>query len=301
VISATTEATIGGLLRDGRAALASAAIDTARTDAEWLLAAVLGVDRLSMYLETGRAVSADVIARFRALIERRATREPLQYLTEFEEFHGLRLAVTPDVLIPRQETEGLVRWAIEVLAEEPAPLSIDVGTGSGAIACALADALPRLKVLAIERSIPAIAVASHNVHALGLDRRVMLLGGDLLEPLGPIGPRLHLVIANPPYIPSAVVPTLPAEVAHFEPRDALDGGPDGLAVSRRIVATAPSILRRGGWLMMEIGDEQAGPLASLMASEGFTGIQARRDLAGVERYIAGQWAEASASARRVTC
>jgi release factor glutamine methyltransferase len=98
-----------------------------------------------------------------------------------------------------------------------------------------------------------------------------------------------------------VVATLPTEVAAFEPREALDGGPDGLAVSRRIVATAPSVLRRGGWLMMEIGEEQAGPLASLMASEGFTGIQARRDLAGVERYIAGQWAEASASPRQVTC
>jgi release factor glutamine methyltransferase len=296
-----SEATIGGLLRDGRAALAVAGIDTARADAEWLLAAVLGVDRLSMHLESGRPVSADVAAHFHALIERRATHEPLQYLTEFEEFHGLRLAVTPDVLIPRQETEGLVRWALEVLAEESAPVSVDVGTGSGAIACALADALPRLKMLAIERSVPALAVASHNVHALGLDGRVMLVGGDLLEPLGLVGPRLHLVVANPPYIPSAVVATLPTEVAAFEPREALDGGPDGLAVSRRIVATAPSVLRRGGWLMMEIGEEQAGPLASLMASEGFTGIQARRDLAGVERYIAGQWAEASASPRQVTC
>jgi len=240
--------------------------------------------------------------RYRALIARRAAREPLQYLLGSECFHGLRLAVTPDVLIPRPETEGLVEWAVEVLRDLPAASVVaDIGTGSGAVACALARSLPRVEVLAVERSIGALTVASLNIRTLGLSRRVRLLAGDLLEPLGSVCGALDLVIANPPYIPSAVVGSLPPEVSSFEPRLALDGGPDGMAVIRRIIAGAPSVLRRRGWLMMEIGHDQAGPLASLMAAEGFTGIQARRDLCGVERYIAGQWAEASVSAPRRIC
>jgi len=296
-----SEVTVAGLLRDGRATLEGAGVETAARDAEWLLAALLGIERLSLYLEMGREVSPDLAARFSALVQRRATREPLQHLTEMEQFHGLRLFVTADVLIPRQETEGLVRWALEVLIDQPAPMAVDVGTGSGAIACALACGAPRVRVLGIDRSVRALAVASLNVKQLGLAGRVTLVGGDLLEPVGSAEPAFHLVVANPPYIPSAVVSTLPVEVADFEPREALDGGPDGLAVSRRIVATAPPVLRHGGWLMMEIGEEQAGPLASLMASEGFSGIRTRRDLAGVERYIGGQWAGASSGARREAC
>jgi release factor glutamine methyltransferase len=225
----------------------------------------------------------------------------LQYLTGFEDFHGVRLVVSPDVLIPRPETEGLVAWAIEILRDEPSPIVADVGTGSGAIACALAHGLPRSRVIAVDRSLPALAVASHNIRALGLERRVSLMAGDLLEPLGTMTSGLDLVIANPPYLPSAVLSSLPAEVSEFEPRDALDGGPDGMGVARRLIAASPAVLRAGGWLMMEIGDDQAGPLASLMAAEGFTGIRSRRDLADVERYIAGQWALASSPGVSRSC
>src|SRR5262249_49957584 len=124
-----SEVTAGALLREGRAALDVAGVEAPTRDAEWLLAAVLGVDRLSLYPESGRDVPREGAARSGALVERGATREPLQHLTEFEEFHGLQLAVNPDVLIPRQETEGLVRWALEVLADEPAPMAVDLGTG----------------------------------------------------------------------------------------------------------------------------------------------------------------------------
>jgi release factor glutamine methyltransferase len=278
-----------GVLSEATGVLKTAGIETARQDAEWLLASVLGLERFALYLDPGRELSAGEARRYRALVGQRAERMPLQYLLGFEDFHGLRLAVTPAVLVPRPETEGLVQWALEILRDQPTAVIADIGTGSGAIACALARSLVALRVLAVERSLPALAVALLNVRTLGLSGRVKLLAGDLLEPFGLGG--LDLVIVNPPYIPSAVLASLPPEVSGFEPREALDGGPDGMAVIRRIVTGAPAVLKPRGWLMMEIGEEQAGPLASLMAAEGFTGIQARRDLAGRERYIAGQWAE----------
>jgi release factor glutamine methyltransferase len=276
-------------LREAAASLESAHVENARRDAEWLLAAVLGLERFALYLDAGRELTADEAERYRALVDRRARRVPLQHLLGFEEFYGVRLAVNSDVLIPRPETEGLVEWAIEILRDRPASIVADIGTGSGSIACALARSLPALRVLAVERSLPALAVAALNVRVLGLSRRVGLLAGDFLAPLGPS--RIDLVVANPPYIPTAVLASLPPEVSGFEPREALDGGPDGMAAMRRIIASASSALRAGGRLMLEIGEDQAGPLASLLAAEGFTGIEARRDLAGRERYIAGTWAE----------
>ncbi len=246
-----------GALSEATAALETAGVETARQDAEWLLASVLGGERFALYLDPRRELSPGEAGRYRALVARRTARVPLQHLLGFEEFRGVRLAVTPDVLIPRPETEGLVQWALEILRHEPAAVIADIGTGSGAIACALAGSLPELRVVAVERSLPALAVASFNVRRLGLSRRVTLVAGDLLEPFGAL--RLDLVIANPPYIPTAVVASLPPEVSRFEPRQALDGGPDGMAVIRRIITTAPLVLRPRGWLMMEIGEDQAGP------------------------------------------
>lgn len=279
---------VGVLLRESVRRLEAASSPSARRDAEWLLAAVLGVERFRLYVEPAQEVAPSVAARVRALVERRAAHEPLQHLLGFEDFRGLRLRVTPDVLIPRPETEGLVEWALETLAPLPRPVAADVGTGSGAIACALAAACPALEVLAIDASLAALAVATANVRALGLARRVRIVAGDLLAPLAALAGGLDMIVANPPYLSSASLPALPPEVARFEPRLALDGGPDGLRVIRRIVAEAPGVLRRGGALVMEIGEEQAGGVASLLAAEGFSGIVARRDLRGVERYIAGR-------------
>jgi len=309
VIDVATERTVPALLTRGAAVLEAAGIGPARAEAEWLLAGLLDVERFALYLDPQRRLASPTVSRYLAQLERRAAREPLQYLLGWEEFHGLRLAVTPDVLVPRPETEGLVAWALEALAERPEPVVADLGTGSGAIACAIAQAAPRAEVLAVELSGGALAVASRNVRALGLATRVRLLAGDLFAPLGSIPASLDLVVANPPYLPSAVIASLPPEVSRHEPRAALDGGPDGLAVIRRIVAGAPAVLRPAGLLLMEIGEEQAGPVASLMAAEGFSGIRARRDLHGVERYIAGRWAPtatafagcASGAARREGC
>jgi len=285
---------VRALLREGSARLEAAGLATARQDAEWLLASILDVARFDLFREPEREVTAGAAARYQALVERRAGHEPLQHLLGFEDFHGVRLAVTPDVLIPRPETEGLVDWAIALLGSGSSAVVADVGTGSGAIACALAAAVPGLDVLAVDRSLAALSVAAKNVRALGLSARVRLLAGDLLAPLGSLPRGLDMVVANPPYLPSAVIGGLPREVAGFEPRLALDGGSDGLQVIRRIVAAAPAALRPGGWLLMEIGEDQAGSVASLMAAEGFSGIASRLDLRGVERYVAGRLLEPGA-------
>lgn len=288
--------TAASLLAEGTRRLALAGLDCARQDALRLMARALGTDRLTVYVEPRRSVDARAAASFRALLDRRAAHEPVQHIVGFEEFRGLRIAVTPDVLIPRPETEGLVERALELLAERPGALVADIGTGSGAIACGLAAARPDLEVLAVDQSLGALAVASDNVRALGLASRVRLLAGDLFGPLASLGGSLDMVVANPPYLPSGTIAGLPAEVERFEPRLALDGGPDGMRVLRRIITEAPRFLRPGAWLLMEIGEEQAGPLASLMAAEGFSSIGARRDLRDVERYLEGRWADGTAPA-----
>ena len=289
------------LLRDATAVLEGAGVSAARVSAEWLLAAVLGSSRFAVYLDPERELTPEQSIRYRELVARRAAGEPLQHLLGFEEFHGLRIAVTPDTLIPRPETEGLVEWAAELLRDRPAPVVADVGTGSGAIACALAVRRPDVRLLAVDCSPAALDVAARNLRAHGLADRVTLVAGDLVEPFRAGGVKFDLVVANLPYLPSELLRSLPPEVSLREPRLALDGGPDGLAVIRRLVAGAPAVLAPTGWLLMEIGDEQAGPLASLMAAEGFVGIRSRRDLADVERYIAGQWGAEPTAMPRAAC
>ena len=284
-------ATVATLLAEGTGRLSAAGLDCARQDTLRLLAAAMGTDGLSLYIEPRRPVDAAQTARFHVLVNRRVQHEPVQHILGFEEFHGLRIAVTPEVLIPRPETEGLVERALELLADRPGALVADIGTGSGAIACALAAARPDLEVLAVDQSLGALVVASDNVRGLGLSGRVRLLAGDLFGPLASLGGSLDMIVANPPYIPTGTISTLPVEVERFEPHLALDGGPDGTRILRRIIAEAAGFLRPSGWLVMEIGEEHAGPLASLMAAEGFSRIGARRDLRGVERYIEGRWAD----------
>ena len=295
--------TVPTLLREGMAVLQASGPAAARREAEWLLAGVLGVGRFDVYLEPARELSTDEARRYLALLRRRAAGEPLQHLLGFEEFYGLRVAVSPAVLIPRPETEGLVQWAIEILGAKAKAdaLVADVGTGSGAIACALAARVPGLRVLALDCSPAALAVAADNVRAHGLGRRVQLAMGDLLAPLFERHVRVDLVVANLPYLPSAVIGSLPDEVAAWEPRLALDGGPDGMALLRRLVGGAAGVLDAGGSLLMEVGEEQAGPVASLMAAEGFGGIRSRRDLNGIERYVGGQWPAPSAAVPGAVC
>ncbi|MCI0547996.1 MAG: peptide chain release factor N(5)-glutamine methyltransferase [Candidatus Rokubacteria bacterium] len=280
--------TTGALVRDGLRRLEAAGLSTARQDAEWLLAATLGVERFQLYLDGDHPVDRARVEAYLDLLARRARHEPLQHLLGFEDFLELRLRVTPDVLVPRPETEGLAAWAIELATGSGSPLIADIGTGSGAIAAALSARVPGARVLATDVSLAALAVARANFRHLGLEGRTRLLAGDLLDPIRADGvAAVDLIVANLPYLPTGILPALPAEVSTFEPRLALDGGHDGLVLLRRLIADAPRALRPGGSLFLEVGEDQAGPVASMMAAAGFGAIAARRDLRGVERFISG--------------
>jgi release factor glutamine methyltransferase len=270
--------------------LAAAGVPTAQADAEWLLAAELGVGRFEAQLDLERVLPAAVAERYAAAVRRRARREPLQHILGWEAFRELRVRVTPDVLVPRPETETLVEWALGLL---PAPRdgvrlrALDLGTGTGVIACALAAERGDVDVIAIDVSAAAAVVARDNARQLGLARRVRVVVGDLADALR--GVQADLIVSNPPYLPSALVRGLEPEVRCHEPRLALDGGADGLALIRRIVASSRSALRPSAPLVLETaGGEHPGEVADLLRAAGFGSVAVRADLAGVDRFVAGR-------------
>jgi len=303
----TVEEALGG----GSLLLEEAGISTARLDAECLLGHVLGCPRWRLILASERRLTPDQFVAFLRLLQRRERREPLAYLVGGREFWSLPLAVSRDVLVPRPETETLVETALAVCRgelgaenreagdgalgtrasnREPETgdlLIVDLCTGSGAIALALARELPTARVLATDISWRALRVARENAAALGLGDRVTFLRGHLWRALeGILRDRpADLVTANPPYIPSATIPTLMPELA-WEPRRALDGGPDGLGIIREIIAGAPDRLRPGGVLLLEIGAEQGAATGELVRETGaFESWRVGRDLAGLDRVL----------------
>ena len=267
------------------ATLAHAGIETPRADAEWLLAGLLGVGRAALALDLDRGLDAETARRYDAAVRRRAGREPLQRILGWEGFRGLQLRVTPEVLVPRPETETLVEWALELMRVPR--LVIDVGTGSGCIACSIAAERRTARVVAIDSSPAAAAVARRNAEALGLGDRVRVVAADLLTTLADA--RADLIVANLPYMPTATLATLSPEVSRHEPVAALDGGVDGLDLIRRLIATAGSRLANGGVLVLETaGETQATAVVELMRTAGFSLVATRPDLPGVERFVAGR-------------
>jgi release factor glutamine methyltransferase len=262
-------------------------VASGRLDAEHLLAHIVGTSRLQLYLDFERPLTPDELDGFRPLLKRRAAREPLQYILGRQPFRELELEVTPDVLIPRPETEALVG---EVLAwaearQRPDLTALDVGTGSGAIAFSLAIEGTFASVLATDVAEPALEVARRNRAGCGLDDRVELRQGRLFEPLVP-GERFDVVVSNPPYVAESEAATLEPEVAEWEPRLALFAGADGLDVLRGLVSGAGDALRPGGLLALEVGAGQAVAVARLAEEAGrYAGISIRRDYAGKERFV----------------
>jgi release factor glutamine methyltransferase len=282
-------ATLAAELDAATTALEAAGLASARVDAEWLLAGLLGVGRAAVRLELAEPVPAPIAARYAVAVRRRAGREPLQRILGWEDFRGVRVRLTNAVLVPRPETEMLVEWALALLPEpgDRRLLAIDVGTGSGCVACALACERPDLDVIAVDVSPAAAAVARDNARALGVEARVRVVAADLLECVR--GPRADLIVSNPPYLPTATVPELEPEVRAHEPRLALDGGPDGLVLIRRIAATAQRCLKPSGALALETaGDAQAEAAAALLRGAGLQAVAVRADLAGVDRFVAGR-------------
>lgn len=223
-------------------------------------------------------------AELRALVERRRRGEPIQYITGETEFYGLPFLVTPDVLIPRPETEHLVEKVIELVSNFDGPRIVDVGTGSGAIAVALAHKLPNASITATDISLRALGLAAEN--AKRNDVAVRFLAGDLLAPVN--GERFEFVVSNPPYVAMADRDSLDVEVREFEPSLALFAGEDGLEVYRRLIPAAFSALTHGGFVALEIGCGQSPAIAELLFGSGFQRIEFIPDLKGIPRVACAQ-------------
>lgn len=280
--------TVLELLRWTTEHFAAKGVETARLDAELLLACALGVERLRLYLDFDKPVLDEERARFRALVRRRGEeRVPVAYLTGVREFWSLPLAVTPDVLIPRPDTETLVEAVVARRPERDAARSVlDLGTGSGAIALALAKEWRAAQVTATDLSDAALAVARKNAEALGLADRVRFASGDGFAPVA--GERFDVIVSNPPYVPEAEAAGLAPELRH-EPALALFAPGDGSGLLRRIAAEAPAHLAKGGLLALELAPARAGDVTQCLREAGFEAVAEHRDLAGRVRAVSATW------------
>ena len=265
----------------------STSLDCQR-EAEALVVACLGLTRARLLVDAERALLEAQLERVNEWAARRARGEPLAYLTGEREFWSMPLGVTPDVLVPRPETELLVERALLVGAAYENPTVVDLGTGSGAIALALAHERPTWRILATDRSAQALAVAEANAARLGL-QRITFLSGDWFEALRPLGASLHVdvAVANPPYV-SADDPVLAGDSLRFEPLAALTPGPDALADLHALVDRAPHHLAPGGALLLEHGATQGAAVRARLVARGFTHVVSHRDLAGHERITEGR-------------
>jgi release factor glutamine methyltransferase len=253
--------------------------ERARRDAELLLTHTLKKSRAWLLAHAEKELSDEQEATYMALVSLRRKGEPIQYITGETEFYGLPFHVTPDVLIPRPETEHLVEKVIELAARFEQPRIVDVGTGSGAIAIALAHKLPHAQIAATDICSRALAVARENAKRNGVDLR--FLSGDLLDSVA--GERFEIIVSNPPYVPSADRATLSIEVREYEPGLALFAGDDGLDVCRRLIPTAFGALTPGGFVALEIGYGQSAAITELLARTGFEQIEFVSDLQGIPR------------------
>ena len=265
-------------------------METPRLDAEVLLAAVLGRDRMYLYVHFDEPLEPAELAMFRGYVKERGAHIPMAYILGRREFMGLSFRVTRDTLIPRPDTEILAQFAVDTLrarAEAGELRFADIGTGTGAIALSVLHHTEGTRADAVDISPAAAAVAAENAAKLGLTERIEVLTGDLTAPL--LGRSYAMILSNPPYIPSADVKTLMEDVKAYEPHLALDGGADGLAVYRRLLRDAPDLLTEGGVIAVEVGIHEATDVAALMAAHPrIVRTKTLRDLAGIERVVVGE-------------
>ncbi len=270
-------------IKQGGEKLEHTARGNARRDAETLLMHVLGRDRAYLYSHAELVLSCRELSEYDELLERRSQGEPLQYITGHQEFWGLDVLVTPAVLIPRPETEHAVEAALGLARHIASPRIVDVGTGSGCIALALASELPRAKIAAVDISPAALDVARQNAERLGFNDGVQFCESDLLEKYLSCRPAFDLVVSNPPYVGESEADKLQIEVREYEPHCALFGGIEGLDVYRRLVPQARQVLKPGGWLVMEIGYSQEERIRALLSE--WDEVRSAQDLQGIPRVI----------------
>lgn len=274
--------TVVEVLRKAQAYLSNAGLETPKVDAEWLLASTLNLKRLDLYLQHDRPLSEEVLGILRERIRRRAAGEPLQYILGYEDFHGLRLSIGPGVLVPRPETEQLVELVLERLAGVPSPRLIDLGTGSGAIALALAAARPDARILAIDQSREALSIARSNAEAAGLRDRVAFRSGNWLQGIDSIA---DVIVSNPPYLSEAEWQAARPEVREHEPRSALVATEDGCSDLLCILNQAAGRLAPGGLLAMEMGPDHGPRLLAAAQAAGYVDAEVLRDFSGRERFF----------------
>ncbi|HKJ88634.1 MAG TPA: peptide chain release factor N(5)-glutamine methyltransferase, partial [Gammaproteobacteria bacterium] len=272
--------TVRGVLEWTSGHLAESGSDSGRLDAELLLAHALGVERIQLYMDPDRPLDETERTAYRELVRARARGTPVAHLLGEREFWSLPFLVTTDTLIPRPDTEVVVERALEHLPEEGETRVLDLGTGTGCIAAALAHERPNLQVDAVEASPAAAEVASKNMERLGLSDRVSVHTGSWLEPVSDSA--YHLIACNPPYIPESDPHLETGDVA-AEPRTALAAGAEGMDAYRALVPAAPGHLFPGGWLVLEIGWDQGQPVSDLLEEHGFEEVVVHPDYGGRDR------------------
>lgn len=266
-------------------------IDTPWLDAEVLLAHTLHISRSCLYTRLQEMVSDSQKNAFQRYVARRTQREPVAYITGRQEFWSLEFQVNPGVLIPRPDTERVVETTLHLLASSriSAPRILDIGTGSGCIAVALATELPHAHIWAVDKTQASLSLAQKNAHAHQVGHRITFAHGDLLASVPPGPPCFDLIVTNPPYIDPQVLDTLQPEVRLWEPRAALDGGADGLDFYGRLLYDCPDYIRPGGWLVAEIGEAQKDALVQLGHKQRRLRFQmCRQDYAGRDRVVVFQ-------------
>lgn len=273
-------------LVEAAAVLSRAGIGSARLDAEVLLAEALGCAAARLLLEYDRPLDPRLLERFHALLARRGAGEPVAYIAGRKEFWSLDFAVKPAVLVPRPETELLVETALGLVAAMSRPRILDLGAGSGAIAVCLAKETPGAEIYATDISLDALAVARENARRNGVDEQIHFAAGDLFAPVDERRNFFDLIVSNPPYIRTGDLASLPRDVRDFEPRAALDGGPDGLDFYRRIIKGAPRRLAAGGFVLLEIGADMGEAVTRLFAGRGvYAPARIYKDLARKDRVV----------------
>ncbi len=275
--------TILELIQKTTAYFEKAGVPNPRLDVELLLAHALKLKRMDLYLQFERVFTAPELDALRPLVKRRAAREPLQHLVGSVDFCGVTLAVSRAALVPRPETEVVAQVAIARLDAATPRTVLDLGTGSGAILLALLAARPKARGVGTDRDAAALALARANAETTGLAARVEFREGDLFAPVGE--ERFDLLVSNPPYIPSGEIANLQPEVREHDPRAALDGGPDGLDVLRRLAKDAAAHLNPGGTLVMEIGHDQSAAVEALLRETGWEMVAFHKDLQGIARIV----------------
>ena len=274
---------IDAALKDAADALDAADVADARPQAASLLAFALNRDRTFLFAHSGLELTSDELAAFTSLIRRRSSREPYQYIVGRQEFYGLDFQVTPDVLIPRPETEILVEAAIKHLSEIDKPRFCEIGVGSGCISVAILHAQPSATVVAGDISEAALTIARRNAKLNGVSDRLTLIESDVFANVP--DEEFDAIVSNPPYVPRLDLDSLQAEVRDFEPVTSLSDGGDGLSIIRRIVDGAPSRLKKGGCLFMEIGFDQSSRVEAMFDRAVWSSVELLPDLQSIPRIV----------------